>query len=181
MKKKIVPIYFLNMSAIKYKIPLLPASIEYLEQNFQSFDKFVKKNNLSKPISLSINTRKFQKFKSYINKNSKKINKYQGKMVDYKKLKQLEIKKDFYIADHLYEHFNCKILDKNEFYKLTKRNQTILKKFKNNLKFFSYPNGVFNKCFDKQNINWLKNLKYKKTFGCSNASNLSKTDLFWKE
>ena len=83
------------MSAIKYKIPLLPASIEYLEQNFQSFDKFVKKNNLSKPISLSINTRKFQKLKSYINKNSKKINKYQGKMVDYKKLKQLEIKKIF--------------------------------------------------------------------------------------
>ena len=36
-------------------------------------------------------------------------------MVDYKKLKQLEIKKDFYIADHLYEHFNCKILDKMNF------------------------------------------------------------------
>lgn len=169
--KKIVPIYFLNMSAIKYGIPLLPASIEFLEQNFGKFDEFIETNKLTRPISLSINSKKFQKLNKYLKNNYKKINNYQGKLVSYGQLKKFSSKKKFFLGDHLYEHFNCMALNKNELFNLTNKNQKILKQFNNNLNFFSYPNGVYNRCFDKKNIMWLKNSGYNKTFGCSNTSN----------
>jgi peptidoglycan/xylan/chitin deacetylase (PgdA/CDA1 family) len=169
--KKIVPIYFLNMSAIKYGIPLLPASIEFLEQNFGKFDEFIETNKLTRPISLSINSKKFQKLNKYLKNNYKKINDYQGKLISHGQLKKFSSKKKFFLGDHLYEHFNCMALNKNELFNLANKNQKILKQFNNNLNFFSYPNGVYNRCFDKKNIMWLKNYGYKKTFGCSNTSN----------
>jgi len=171
--KKIVPIYFLNMSAIKFGIPLLPASIEFLEENFDKFDVFIRKNKLTKPVSLSINPKKFQKLNNFLKANYKKINNYQGKMIGYDQLKKYILKNSFFLGDHLYEHYNCKALNKKELYNLVKQNQKILKKFKNNLNYFSYPNGVYQKCFNKRNIEWLKNIKIKKTFGCSNSSNLN--------
>ena len=172
-KKKIVPIYFLNMSAIKFGVPLLPASIEFLEENYLKFDEFIKKNKLTRPISLSIDPLRFEKLNKYIKNNYKKVNYYQGKMINYHELKKIKIKKKFFLGDHLYEHYNCKALKKEDLVNLINKNQKILKKFENNINFFSFPNGVYEKCFNKKNISWLKDFKIKKTFGCSNTSNIN--------
>ena len=103
----------------------------------------------------------------------KKLINIREKMISYRKLNKITIQKKFYLGDHLYEHYNCKALKKNELINLVKKNQKILKKFKNNLNYFSFPNGVYQKCFNKKNIKWLKNFKIKKTFACSNSSNLN--------
>ena len=67
------------MSAIKFGIPLLPASIEFLEENFDKFEDFIKKNKLTRPVSLSINPNIFKKLNKHLKTNYEKINKYQGK------------------------------------------------------------------------------------------------------
>ena len=54
------------MSAIKFGVPLLPASIEFLEENYLKFDEFIKKINLTRPISLSIDPLRFEKLNKYI-------------------------------------------------------------------------------------------------------------------
>ena len=170
-KSKVVPIYFLNMSAIKSQIPLLPASIEYLELYYKNFNYFIEKYKLSKPISLSIKPSQFYKLNNYIESKKNKINHYQGKMINYDYLKTKQQNRDFYIADHLYEHYNCLILDKTEFNNLANKNKKILKEFNNYINIFSFPNGVPNICFNKKNVNWIKNLNYNKVFANSNTAN----------
>ena len=170
-KSKVVPIYFLNMSAIKSQIPLLPASIEYLELYYKNFNYFIEKYKLSKPISLSVKPSQFYKLNNYIESQKNKINHYQGKMINYDYLKTKQQNRDFYIADHLYEHYNCLILDKTEFNNLANKNKKILKEFNNYINIFSFPNGVPNICFNKKNVNWIKNLNYNKVFANSNTAN----------
>ena len=170
-KSKVVPIYFLNMSAIKSQIPLLPASIEYLELYYKNFNYFIEKYKLSKPISLSVKPSQFYKLNNYIESKKNKINHYQGKMINYDYLKTKQQNRDFYIADHLYEHYNCLILDKTEFNNLANKNKKILKEFNNYINIFSFPNGVPNICFNKKNVNWIKNLNYNKVFANSNTAN----------
>jgi len=172
-KSKVVPIYFLNMSAIKNQIPLLPASIEYLELYYKKFNYFIEKYKLSKPVSLSIKPSQFYTLNNYIESKKNKINHYQGKMVSYDYLKKNEHLKDFYIADHLYEHYNCLVLDKTELNNLANKNKKILKKFNNFINIFSFPNGVPKKCFSKQNVNWIKSINYNKIFSNGNTANLN--------
>ena len=170
-KSKIVPVFFLNMSAIKKEIPLLPASLEYLEMHYKKYKYYLNKFNLTPPVSLKIKPSQFKVFNRYIELNQKKINKYQGKMVNYKYLKEKQFINKFYIADHLYEHYNCLILNKNQLSDLSRKNIKFLKKFKNYINFFSFPNGVPNKCFDKKNVNWVKNMNYLKAFSSGNTGN----------
>ncbi len=79
-KFRIKPIFFLNMSAIKSQIPLLPASIEYLELNSKKFNNYIKKFNISKPVSLSIKPKQFSIFSNEI--NLKKKNKPLSRKID---------------------------------------------------------------------------------------------------
>lgn len=172
-ENRIFPIFFLNMNTIKNKIPLLPASIEFLEMNLKKFNLFVDKQNISQPTSLSIKPSQFNEFSDYISLNQKKINNYQGKMINFSFLKKKQKDKTFFIANHLYEHYNCLALDKNELTYFSKLNSQILKQFKNNINFFSFPNGVPDLCFNKKNIDLIKNLKFKKVFSSGNKANLS--------
>lgn len=172
-KLKINPIFFLNMSAIKNQTPLLPASIEYLELNFKNFNNYINKFNISKPISLSIKPDQFNYFEKYISLKRKKINRYQGKLINFSFLKSVHKNKKFYIADHLYEHYNCLALNKKELDKLVKKNNKILKNFHNFIKFFSFPNGVPKTCFNKANVNWIKKLNYIKAFSNGNKTNIN--------
>tara|TARA_B100000787_G_scaffold164870_1_gene148069 strand:- start:141 stop:1079 length:939 start_codon:yes stop_codon:yes gene_type:complete len=168
---KITPVFFLNMSAIKNQIPLLPASIEYLELYYKNFNYFIKKHKLSKPVSLSIKPSQFIMLNDYIKFNKNKINKYQGKMVSYNYLKKEHKKKKFFIADHLYEHYNCLALNKVELDSIANKNSRILKNFNNFINIFSFPNGVPNICFNKKNVNWIKKLNYAKAFSNGNTTN----------
>ena len=170
-KSKITPIFFLNMSAVKNKTPLLPASLEYLEAHYNKYDHFIDEFNLNKPISLSIKPPQFQKFEKYIKLNKKKINSYQGKIISLDYLFKKQSHCNFYIADHLYEHYNCLSLTQKELIHLCKKNLKILKKFKNHINIFSFPNGVPGKCFNKKNVNWIKNLNYKKVLSNGNTAN----------
>ena len=172
-KLKIIPIFFLNMSAIKNNVPLLPASLEFLDMNFNKYKTYIEKFKISHPVSLNIQPNQFNFFEKYIKSNMEKINKYQGKMINIKHLKKEQFKNKFFISDHLYEHFNCLVLKKKEIINLSKKNIEILKNFHNFLNFFSFPNGVPNICFNKKNVNWIKNLNYKKAFSSGNSSNLS--------
>ncbi len=170
-KSDVVPIYFLNMSAIKNQIPLLPASIEYLELYYKKFNYFIEKYKLSKPISLSIKPSQFYALNDYIESKKNKINHYQGKMISYDYLKKKQRYKDFYIADHLYEHYNCLVLNKVELDNFANKNKKILREFNNYINIFSFPNGVPNICFNKKNVNWIKQLNYNKVFANSNTAN----------
>ena len=82
------------MSAIKSQIPLLPASIEYLELYYKNFNYFIEKYKLSKPISLSIKPSQFYKLNNYIESKKNKINHYQGKMINYDYLKTKQQNRD---------------------------------------------------------------------------------------
>lgn len=172
-KSKIIPIFFLNMSAIKKDVPLLPASLEFMDMNFDKYATYIKKFKISQPVSLNIKPTQFNFFEKYIKSNKKKINKYQGKMVNIENLKKEQFKNKFFISDHLYEHFNCLALTKKELIKLSKKNIRILKKFNNFLNFFSFPNGVSKICFNKKNVSWIKNLNYNKAFSSSNFANIT--------
>lgn len=172
-KNKIVPIFFLNMSAIKNKLPLLPASIEYLEKNLNKFNVFIDNQKISKPTSLFIKPSQFKKFNDDINLRKKKINTYQGKMIDFNFLTKNQKNSSFFIANHLYEHYNCKALNNYELIHLIMLNVKILKKFRNNINFFSFPNGVPNLCFEKINVNLIKSLKFKKAFSSGNKVNFN--------
>lgn len=172
-KLEIKPLFFLNMSSIKDLVPLLPASIEYLKSNNNKFNNYIKKYKINEPVSLHIKPSQFINFENFIKLNNNQINIYQGKMVSFDFLKKKQKNNTFFIADHLYEHYNCLALNKNELTRLTKKNYEILKKFKNYINFFSFPNGVPNICFNKSNVYLIKKLKYKKAFSSGNSANLS--------
>ncbi len=172
-KSKIVPIFFLNMSTIKNKIPLLPASIEYLELYYEKFNYFIEKYKLPKPISLNIKPSQFYTLNNYISYKKNKINHYQGKMIGFDYLKKKHQHKEFYIADHLYEHYNCLVLNNLELNNFAYKNKKILKKFNNYINIFSFPNGVPNICFNKKNVSWIKKLNYDKAFSNSNTANIN--------
>ena len=176
VKEKIIPIYFLNMSTIHLGIPLLPASLEYLEKNYEEYENFLEKNKIKKPFHLSIKPLQFQKLNDNFKLHSRKINAYQGKMVNTKFLQKNQNNKTFFIADHLYEHYNCLALNKIEVKNYSNKSLKLFKHFKNHINFFSFFNGVPNLCFNKKNIKWLKDLNYKKSFACGNTSNKNKND-----
>ena len=94
-------------------------------------------------------------------------------MINLSYLKSIHNNKKFYIADHLYEHYNCVVLKKNELNNLIDKNNKILKKFNNFIKVFSFPNGVPKTCFNKENVNWIKKLNYKKVFSNANKANFN--------
>ena len=176
VKEKIIPIYFLNMSTIHLGIPLLPASLEYLEKNYEEYENFLEKNKIKKPFHLSIKPLQFQKLNDNFKLHSRKINAYQGKMVNTKFLQKNQNNKTFFIADHLYEHYNCLALNKIEVKNYSNKSLKLFKHFKNHINFFFFFFDVQNLFFNKKNIKWLKDLNYKKSFACGNTSNKNKND-----
>jgi peptidoglycan/xylan/chitin deacetylase (PgdA/CDA1 family) len=175
-KNSIKPIFFLNMSAFEKKIPLLPASIEYMQLKNDKFIKYIKKENIKYPISLNINPDQMQKFNSYINKNKRKIFQYQGMLLYKKNLKS--DKKDFDLGNHLYEHYNMKSLNNKQLKKQLNLNKKYLKKYKNFKNIMSIPNGVPKKCFNLRQIKFLKNNKILNIFSSANSNYNYKNFLF---
>lgn len=170
-KSEIIPIFFLNMDTIKNKNPLLPASLEFLKTYLGKYEYVLKKYNIEEPSYLNIVPDQYKKFIKYINFNKTKIFKFQGRMINLNDLKKNQKIKKFFIADHLYAHYNCLALSEPELKQLSIANRRILKTFNNYINLFAFPNGAPKICFDKRNVHWIKKLKYIKAFSSGNKSN----------
>lgn len=155
-KKKIYPIFFLNIKNIKYsKIPLINSLCCYLEKKkikpIKNFYLKANKNDL----------RNFYKNKSII----KKVIYYQGNLIKFNTLKKLlKNNKNIILSNHLHEHYNAKSIDEKFFKKLFHINKKELLKLNQKNNFFAFPNGVQNIGYNKKNVSIVKKINQKKNY-----------------
>ena len=81
----IEPIYFLNMKSIIEEKPIISSLVIYLQKNNVQFDKFCKKNKITKPEYLNIKPRHLSNFleQSKIEKLNETVNLYQGILIHF--------------------------------------------------------------------------------------------------
>ena len=155
-KKKIYPIFFLNIKNIKYsKIPLINSLCCYLEKKkirpIKNFYLKANKNDL----------RNFYKNKSIL----KKAIHYQGNLIKFNTLKKLlKNNKNIILSNHLYEHYNAKSIDEKFFKKLFYINKGELLKLNQKNNFFAFPNGVHNVGYNKKNVTIVNKINQKKNY-----------------
>ena len=98
------------------------------------------KNNIKKPIYLSVSPKIYDKFiKKFggISKNTtNKIKKFQGNLVNQGQLRKWDKSKYVFYANHLYDHWNTITLDNLMLKSLYRKNLYHLRKYKN--KFFCF-------------------------------------------
>ena len=167
----IEPIYFLNMKSIIEEKPIISSLVIYLQKNNVQFDKFCKKNKITKPEYLNIKPRHLSNFleQSKIEKLNETVNLYQGILIKNDDLNYLQKKFKFKIGNHLFEHYNSEALDIHDFELLVKNNALEINKKDNFSLSFSFPNGIPFTCFNKIHIQTLKYYNNSKVYFSSNS------------
>ena len=175
-KQEIKPIYFLNMNTIKNNKPILSAEIIYLGRYSEIFKKFCLKNSIKKPYYLNINSKNYNNYKLIEEFDQNKILIYQGKTINFDFLSKKIDKKKFFVANHLFNHFNCKVLTEENLTEEYKKNKKILDKFQNSINYFALTNGQPSSCFDNDTIRHLNTCDVEYIFS-SFGSNYFKNNL----
>ena len=137
-------------SYLKNALPILTKNLAY-SINFLNFDvidkrimwpmflnELMEKKKLPKKEYFKMNNISFltKKFKKYI--NLKKYNKY---FLNKNDLKKMEKNKYCFFGSHLFHHLNCVSISKKYLIRMIDLNNNKLKKYKNYIKYFSYPYG----------------------------------------
>lgn len=172
-KYSIKPIYFLNMYSVVFKKPILSALVIYLKKFSKEFGSFCKKNLIKEPEYIHIKPDQLSTFFDNYNCNFYDVLKYQGEVVDSQGLENLD-KNNFFLASHLYKHYNIISLSNKNLNIYIDENAKLLKKHSNFLNFFAIPNGQPKLCFDANSLKILKsNFKYLfSSFGSNYKNNL---------
>ena len=135
---KIPALFFLNMDIITTNENYM-TKIFYIMKNFDyEFKNNKIRNIFSKDVS---------KFFSKINYDEYEI--FSGKWIKLEDLLNLKNSKDFYIGNHLYNHYSVKYLNQKSVINQYKKNEKLLKNYNNYLPLFSYPFGQFKLDYDK--------------------------------
>ncbi len=152
-KLKIPAIFFLNMDVITSKD-------NYMTKIFFIMKKF--NLELKNKSIRSISSTDINKLFCKINIDEYKI--FSGDWIDENDLLNLNNSKEFYLGNHLYNHYSLKYLNEKSIkYQYTK-NDLLLKKYNNYLPFFSYPFGQFRLDYDKSTNEIVKKLGAKYIF-----------------
>ena len=135
------------MNSIIKQTPLVSALASYCEDNSQ--------NSNLKNFHLEIDVDSYNNLQNKYKKKIDEILVYQGKLIDYDQLKRFSKKKYIYFGNHMYEHYNVKVLNDYEIHKMYLQNIKELNKFKNFVNFFSFPNGIPNVSFSNNQIKYI--------------------------
>jgi len=149
-KYKIPSIMFLNMDVIQGKLSWAGIST-YLTH----INKDFKKNNSIN--FLDIDKKQVNKFLKNNNKKNilKKIKKYTGNFLSLNELKKLDRSNLVFFGNHLYNHYNVINLNHKELKKQYFVNQNKIAKYNNYTKFFAYPFGQKETCYNFKTNNIL--------------------------
>jgi len=159
-------IYFLNMNSIINNLPLISSFSSYIEENYSILE------NISKDFYLKINIEQYNNFFKKYSNLLNEIFLYQGELIKYKDLVQYSHNKNIFFANHLFDHFNVLNLDYYQINNLYLKNFRELKKFKNFINYFSFPNGIPKIAFTKQQAIYIrKNFNPYKIFYSSRKFN----------
>lgn len=169
---RIPSLMFLNMDNILNNTPLISSTITYLSLYSKDFNNYNISNKIDQPYHLSYNPELFK----IATKNHDKfiyndIIEYQGQIANFETINEFSNNNFVYYGNHLYEHWNSAQLKNNDFEFLYKKNEIELKKMKNYINIFAFPNGQPKTCFNFSNIVSLHNLQIKKIFYSSGGVN----------
>ena len=156
IKNKIPSLMFLNMGHIINGSPIISAKAIF-------YQKVLKKLKISKneKLHLTINPKKLKEIEKKLGNNyDEEILSFQGKLADYKMVKEFAENKYVYYGNHLFDHWNSPALNNQEFIDNLKKNEEKLEHIDNSTKFFAFPNGIY----INENIKTLKKLRFKKIF-----------------
>jgi len=152
LKKHNVPsIMFLNMDVIQGNLSWAGIST-YLTDISKEFKKYLK---ITKNISinfLELDKKNANNFLNTVNKKNllKKIKKYTGNFLSLNELKKLDKSNLVFFGNHLYNHYNAINLNYNDLKKQYLMNQNKIKKYNNFTKFFAYPFGQKETCYNSK-------------------------------
>ena len=156
IKNKIPSLMFLNMGHIINGSPIISAKAIFYKKLFNKLK--ITKNEM---LHLTINPRKLKEIEKKLGKNyDKEILIFQGKLADYKMVKEFAENKYVYYGNHLFDHWNSPALNNSEFIDNLKKNEEKLMHIDNSTNFFAFPNGIYT----NENIKTLKKLRFKKIF-----------------
>ena len=150
---KIPALFFLNMDVITTKENYM-TKIFYIMKNF---DTEFKNNNIRNIFSKDLSN-----FFSKINFIEYKI--FSGKWIELEDLLNLKNSNEFYIGNHLYNHYSVKYLNQKSVINQYRKNEELLKNYNNYLPLFSYPFGQFKLDYDKFTNKLITNLGAKYIF-----------------
>lgn len=148
-KHNIPSIMFLNMDVIEGNLSWAGIST-YLSEINKDFKKNlkIKKNNSIN--FLDLNKKQVNNFLKTSNKQNilKKIKKYTGNFLSLSELKKLDRSNLVFFGNHLYNHYNVINLNYKELKKQYIMNQNKIGKYNNYTKFFAYPFGQKETCYN---------------------------------
>ena len=165
IKNKIPSLMFLNMGHIVNESPIISAKAIF-------YQKFCDELNISKNemLHLVINPKQLKEIeKKLIKSYEKDILSFQGKLADYKMVKEFAKNKYVYYGNHLFEHWNSPALNNHEYIDNLNMNTEKLKNLENSSNIFAFPNGIYN----NENIKILKKLRFKKVFYSKGNNNFN--------
>ena len=150
LKKHNIPsIMFLNMDVVGGSLSWAGIST-YLTDISKEFRKYLKIKKYNSINFLELDKNQANNFLSGSNKNSilKKIKKYTGNFLSVDDLKKLDQSNLVFFGNHLYNHYNVINLNYKDLKKQYLMNQNQIRKYKNNTKFFAYPFGQKDTCYN---------------------------------
>ena len=140
---------FLNMDVIQGNLSWAGIST-YLTNISKDFKKKLKINKYNSINFLELNKKQANNFFGTVNKKNilKKIKKYTGNFLSLNELKKLDRGNLVFFGNHIYNHYNVINLNYKELKKQYLTNQNKIRKYKNYTKFFAYPFGQKETCYN---------------------------------
>jgi len=165
IKNKIPSLMFLNMAHIINESPIISAKAIF-------YQKFCDELQISKNemLHLTMNPTKLKEIEKRLRNNyDEEILSFQGKLADYKMVKEFAKNKYVYYGNHLFDHWNSPALSNHDFIDSLKKNEEKLEDIDNSTNFFAFPNGIYT----NENIKTLKKLRFKKIFYSKGKNNFN--------
>ena len=175
MKKYNVPsINFLNceVSNGKDNFAVISCLLSKYDKEFLKTLK-LQYPNMNKKIPLHLYCTK-EIVENYLKRYSNKINEnFHVKFATLEELFNYSDNELIYYGNHLYNHYVCLLLKKNELIDYYDKNKNVLKSFNNSLDLFAFPHGIPDISFNNEQIEIIKSLGAKKIFSTNKLINFN--------
>ena len=166
-------IVFLNMRNILEPRPTLSALACFLDLHVPVFGEFAKEFRLERPYHLTLSPFLLEQFLlRYGPYDSASVLEYQGKFSNLDVLKAWDGKDLVSFGNHLFEHWNARVLSPNEFNCQYKKNVEALNSFKSTINLFAFTNGQPISCFSGRDLGLLADLAPGKVFAAIGGVNI---------
>lgn len=174
VERGIPSLHFLNMSTILERKPMLSARACYLDETSDAFKSFCRDENISLPSYLNVTPKQFDKFRAKAGSADgadSDAYRYQGDLVSLETLKIWADHPKVWFGNHLFDHWNCMALTKDELVHYYNENRKYLQEIQTRVELFSFTNGQPGTCFDCSHVEILKELGAERVFFSHGNSN----------